>query len=102
MFSLPPFSQPGRWFRGNLHTHTNRSDGRLAPAEVIEWHVDHGYDFVAITDHNVVTNPHEFSSPPSLLVIPAPRSAPGAAGWSIIFSGSASPGCPPPTTRRRS
>ncbi len=70
MFSLPPFSQPGRWFRGNLHTHTNRSDGRLAPAEVIEWHVDHGYDFVAITDHNVVTNPHEFSSPPSLLVIP--------------------------------
>ncbi len=70
MPSLPPFGQPGRWFKGNLHTHTSRSDGRLTPAEVIEWHADHGYDFVAITDHDVVTNSHEDISDLPLLVIP--------------------------------
>jgi len=26
-----PFDKPGQWFRGNLHTHSTRSDGRLTP-----------------------------------------------------------------------
>ena len=28
---IPPFSTPGRFWRGNLHTHCNRSDGALTP-----------------------------------------------------------------------
>lgn len=40
-----------RWFKGNLHTHTNRSDGRLAPEEAIALYRENGYDFMAITDH---------------------------------------------------
>lgn len=70
MPSLPPFGQPGHWFKGNLHTHTNLSDGRLPPAEVVQWYADHGYDFMAITDHNVVANLRLFMSDPPLLVIP--------------------------------
>ena len=27
-----PFDQPGRFYKGNLHTHSNTSDGQL-PAE---------------------------------------------------------------------
>ena len=38
--------------RGNLHTHSNRSDGDSDPADVYAWYRDHGYDFVALTDHN--------------------------------------------------
>ena len=46
-----PFSMPGRFWRGNLHAHSNRSDGQLTPAETVAWYRDNGYDFVALTDH---------------------------------------------------
>ena len=48
-----PFAQPGRFWRGNLHTHSTRSDGHLEPAETVAWYRDNGYDFVALTDHFV-------------------------------------------------
>ena len=57
MPSVPPFDLPGKWFKGNLHTHTTQSDGKLTPAENMQWHAELGYDFVGITDHNRVTNP---------------------------------------------
>jgi hypothetical protein len=46
-----PFRQPGRFFRGNLHAHSNVSDGALSPGELIESYRKNGYDFVAVTDH---------------------------------------------------
>jgi len=55
MPSVPPFDQPGMWLKGNLHTHTTASDGRVSPAEAIEWFARQGHDFLAITDHNIVT-----------------------------------------------
>jgi len=45
------FSPEGRFYKGNLHTHTTRSDGRLSPEECIELFKQHGYDFLSITDH---------------------------------------------------
>src|SRR5664279_2217371 len=48
-----PFAMPGRFWRGNLHTHSTRSDGHLDPAETVAWYRDNGYDFVALTDHFV-------------------------------------------------
>ncbi|MCP9623488.1 phosphotransferase [Nocardia otitidiscaviarum] len=46
-----PFTLPGRFWRGNLHCHSNRSDGALAPEEVCRRYREAGYDFVAVTDH---------------------------------------------------
>jgi hypothetical protein len=46
-----PFRAPGRFFRGNVHTHSNVSDGGLSPGEVISAYRANGYDFVSITDH---------------------------------------------------
>lgn len=43
------------WLKGNLHTHTLESDGDSAPADVVRWYADHGYDFLAITDHDKIT-----------------------------------------------
>mgnify|MGYP000912382009 CR=1 FL=1 len=40
-------------FKGNLHAHTTRSDGTLTPEESIEKYKKNGYDFLAITDHNM-------------------------------------------------
>jgi hypothetical protein len=46
-----PFSLPGRFYRGNLHTHSTRSDGAKSPADVVALYRESGYDFVALTDH---------------------------------------------------
>ena len=46
-----PFDKPGHFWRGNIHTHSTRSDGKLTPREVIAAYRAHGYDFLAITDH---------------------------------------------------
>ncbi len=51
--SLPAFTAPGRFWRGNLHTHSNRSDGVLDPEEVCRRYRSEGYDFLALTDHFV-------------------------------------------------
>lgn len=43
-----------RWFKGNLHTHSLWSDGNDFPEVVSRWYKDHGYDFMALSDHNVL------------------------------------------------
>ncbi len=50
---LPAFTAPGRFWRGNLHTHSTRSDGVLPPEEVCRRYRAEGYDFLALTDHFV-------------------------------------------------
>lgn len=45
------FSAPGRFWRGNLHTHTTMSDGALSPSDTVEFYRAAGYDFAVITDH---------------------------------------------------
>ena len=47
------FDLPGRFWRGNLHTHSTLSDGVLEPAEVCRRYRAQGYDFIALTDHFV-------------------------------------------------
>jgi len=46
-----PFSRPGRFWRGNLHTHSTLSDGHRTPEEVCRFYESAGYDFLALTDH---------------------------------------------------
>ena len=52
---LQAFQAPGEWLKGNLHTHTTNSDGRLSPEDRVAGYVQRGYDFLAFTDHNFVT-----------------------------------------------
>lgn len=51
MTDLSPFSLPGRFWRGNLHTHSTLSDGALAPEKVVDAYKDAGYDFMMLSDH---------------------------------------------------
>lgn len=51
MLSDPAFAAPGRFFKGNIHTHSDRSDGALEPEEVCRRYREAGYDFLALTDH---------------------------------------------------
>ncbi|MEM7668216.1 MAG: phosphotransferase, partial [Pseudomonadota bacterium] len=50
---LAAFRNPGRFWRGNLHTHSSRSDGSLAAAEVCARYAEAGYDFLCLSDHFV-------------------------------------------------
>ncbi len=46
-----PFDKPGRFWKGNLHTHSTLSDGALTPEKVCQRYREAGYDFIALTDH---------------------------------------------------
>jgi hypothetical protein len=45
-----------RWYKGNTHTHTTESDGDSTPDVVTQWYRDHGYQFLVLSDHNVLTS----------------------------------------------
>ena len=45
------FSLSGNFYKGNLHTHSNKSDGILDPQEVCLRYKNAGYDFISLTDH---------------------------------------------------
>lgn len=49
--SIQPFDKPGRFYRGNLHTHSTASDGALSAREVCASYRRRGYDFISLTDH---------------------------------------------------
>jgi hypothetical protein len=65
--------QPG-WFKGNTHTHTTESDGDSSPDDVVRWYRSHGYDFLVLSDHNVLTDVSALQArdgrDPSFLLIP--------------------------------
>ena len=47
-------SDTRKWFKGNLHTHSFWSDGDEYPEMIIDWYKTNGYDFVALSDHNIL------------------------------------------------
>lgn len=56
----------GVWLRCQLHAHTTESDGWLSPAMLRRYHAGAGYDVLAITDHDRLTEippPHGGAHP---------------------------------------
>ena len=62
------FLTKGQWYKGNLHTHTTNSDGRLSLEQIISSYKGRGYDFLGITDHEKVTDIDEHSTVNPLLI----------------------------------
>ena len=44
------------WKKGNLHTHSFWSDGDDFPEMIIQWYKDHDYQFIALSDHNIIAD----------------------------------------------
>jgi hypothetical protein len=61
------FLEDGRWLRGNTHTHTTRSDGKVTIEERIAMYEKGGYDFLAITDHNKTYDPKQYQTEMTLI-----------------------------------
>jgi hypothetical protein len=56
---VPPGPLPGagaapKYWKGNLHTHSLWSDGDDFPEMIADWYKRNGYQFLALTDHNVI------------------------------------------------
>ncbi|PTX44252.1 putative metal-dependent phosphoesterase TrpH [Christiangramia gaetbulicola] len=58
MFSLfcgsTLYAQESKWYKGNLHTHSYWSDGDEFPEMIMQWYKDREYQFVALSDHNII------------------------------------------------
>ncbi len=48
---LAPFASGHPFFRGNLHGHSNLSDGKRSPQQVVALYKAMGYDFTCLSDH---------------------------------------------------
>jgi len=48
---LKPFDKSGIFYKGNLHGHSDYSDGLLKPKTVIEFYKSYSYDFTCLSDH---------------------------------------------------
>ena len=44
-----------QWYKGNTHTHTFWSDGNDFPERVTRWYVENGYQFLILSDHNILS-----------------------------------------------
>ncbi|HET9441186.1 MAG TPA: hypothetical protein VFO52_13500 [Longimicrobiales bacterium] len=49
-----PVHPEARWWKGNLHTHSLWSDGADFPEMIAAWYRDHGYNFLAVTEHDML------------------------------------------------
>ena len=61
-----PVREGAGWYRGDLHCHTFHSDARGAPETLHEAALQAGLDFLAVADHNTITQRryfHPHSSP---------------------------------------
>ena len=96
MASIEPFSLPGKFLRGNLHTHSTLSDGSLTPEQVIQRYKASGYDFLVLSDHFVqmydwpIADTREFQSNTFTTILGAELHAPKTnAGelWHILAAG---------------
>jgi hypothetical protein len=47
-------AEAAHWYRGNTHAHSFWSDGDEFPEMVADWYKSHGYDFLAISDHDSI------------------------------------------------
>lgn len=93
---MDAFSAPGRFWKGNIHTHTNATDGALGVAEVCATYREAGYDFLAITDHFLpkygfpIVDTRPFRAPGFTTILGAELHAPATAlgeMWHILAVG---------------
>ena len=54
---IEPLKSPDgqTWWKGNLHTHSLWSDGDDFPEMIADWYKRHGYNFLTLSDHNVLS-----------------------------------------------
>ena len=78
----------GKFYKANLHCHSNLSDGRLSPEELKEVYKSNGYSILSITDHEGIFD-HGYLDDEDFLTIPGYEREingqdPFAGGWNSV------------------
>ncbi len=64
-----------KYWKGNLHTHSFWSDGDDFPEMIADWYKRHGYHFLALSDHNILSEGDRWISAQTMLD-PAKKTVP--------------------------
>ncbi|MCA1032025.1 CehA/McbA family metallohydrolase [Bacillus timonensis] len=48
------YNDEKKWYKGDFHTHTNESDGKMTPEQGMEQAKKMGLDYFVATDHNIL------------------------------------------------
>jgi hypothetical protein len=54
-----------KWYKGNTHTHSYWSDGDDFPEMIMDWYKSNGYDFVSLSDHNILAEGDKWKEIPA-------------------------------------
>ncbi|MBQ7455781.1 MAG: PHP domain-containing protein [Clostridia bacterium] len=57
------FPAEGTFYKANLHSHSNISDGHLTPVQMRDFYREHGYSVLAITDHEIMMDHTDLTLP---------------------------------------
>jgi hypothetical protein len=60
-----------RWLRGNHHGHSNASDGEDDPLTILRAYEDAGYDYLALSEHDLLVSPSYLQANTSMCILPA-------------------------------
>ena len=90
----------GHWLRGNLHTHSTNSDGKREPQRVLDDYAQRGYDFLMMSDHDVLTTPGDYDALNTHDMLMIPGNEISAAGPHVLHV-NASAHIPPDMPRQR-
>lgn len=64
------FDKSGNWYKGNLHSHTTSSDGRLTPEEAVELYKENGYSFLCFSEHDLYTDRRDEFDCEDFIILP--------------------------------
>lgn len=62
------FPEDGKFYKANLHSHSTVSDGKHTPKEMMDYYKEHGYDILALTDHELLVDHSELNQEDFLLL----------------------------------
>ena len=60
-----------RWLRGNHHGHSTVSDGQLSPEDNIQVYEEAGYDYLALSEHDILLDVNPFQQNTAMCLVPA-------------------------------
>jgi hypothetical protein len=84
----PSNQRPDGWYRGELHCHSSHSDGDSDPIEVVRKAEAVGLDFLALTDHNVLSQQAALSQIETpLMLIPGMEVTTYRGHWNVWGDG---------------
>lgn len=73
LFESPYYKEgtAARWLRGNHHGHSTQSDGVDEPVTILQSYEKAGYNYLALSEHDVLLSPSYLRAHTSMCILPA-------------------------------